>query len=143
MNVKIFALSLFALILIACGGNTAQNDAIRQNEITEPIPVKSGITGYQDLESSEFKKAVMEAKDPVIIDVRTPDEIAGGKLNGAIEIDYYDSSFGNKILEMDKSKDYFIYCASGIRSAKTCRMMVEQGFTKVTNLKGGYSAYKE
>lgn len=143
MKVNYFILIIFSITILACGGNTAQNNNTSADQVTEPAPVKSGITGYRDLGSEDFKKAVMEAKDPVIIDVRTPDEIANGKLNGAIELNYYDSTFGNTILEMDKSKPYFIYCASGIRSAKTCRMMVEKGFTDVTNLKGGYSTYKE
>lgn len=37
---------------------------------------------------------------------------------------------------MDKSKDYFIFCRSGNRSAQACGIMAELGFN-VYNLKGG------
>lgn len=75
-----------------------------------------------------------------VIDVRTPQEIAGGKIEGAIEANVFSADFKRTIATLPKDRPYLIYCRSGQRSGGACKMMIRQGFTEVYNLKGGYQS---
>lgn len=96
---------------------------------------------YADIDQATFKR-LMRREDIVLLDVRTPPEIADGKLPGALEIDYRAPDFGERILELDTSKTYLIYCRSGNRSGKACAEMAEMGFDTLYNLAGGYMEWK-
>ncbi len=77
----------------------------------------------------------------VFLDVRTPEEIAEGKIMGALEIDYRADDFKEKIEGLEKDKEYVVYCRSGGRSAKAQGIMKKNGFIKTYNMKGGYTAW--
>ncbi len=95
---------------------------------------------YTNLSVTEFDK-MMHDKDVVVLDVRTPQETALGKIEGAIEIDVTDPSFAQKASQLDKNKTYLVYCRSGRRSVAACSTMAEQGFGHLYNLVGGYTAW--
>ena len=95
---------------------------------------------YENLDAREFlTKANMES-DAVLLDVRTAGEFNAGKIEGAINIDFFDSKFAERSGKLDKEKAYFVYCRSGQRSANACRVMHNQGFTKLYNMAGGVIA---
>jgi len=74
----------------------------------------------------------------VILDVRTEDECNEGMIPGAINIDIYKGQeFINLIEELDKSKNYYVYCRSGARSGQACSIMNQLGFENTHNLLGG------
>ncbi len=78
----------------------------------------------------------------VVIDVRTPGEIAEGKIvQDALEINFYDEDFRDKLNALDKSQKYLVYCRSGSRSGQTIRIMNELGFEQVYDLEGGMNAW--
>ncbi len=93
-----------------------------------------------DKNGKSFKEAYQKSENAVLMDVRTPEEYAGGSINDAENIDYYDSDFESKVLKLDKSKEYFIFCRSGNRSGKTCSLLEGHGF-KTNNLQGGISEW--
>ena len=93
---------------------------------------------YENLQATEFMAKANDTPDAVLLDVRTPVEVAAGKLQGAQNIDFQSNSFATAIGKLDKDKTYFVYCRSGVRSANACRKMHEMGFTKLFNLSGGY-----
>ena len=74
----------------------------------------------------------------VIIDVRTEDEFKEGMILGALNIDIYKGQgFIYLIEELDKSKNYYVYCRSGGRSSQACSIMNQMGFENTYNLLGG------
>ncbi len=79
----------------------------------------------------------------VVLDVRTPEEIAEGKLANALEIDYRSDSFVEECKRLDRNKSYLVYCRSGRRSSSAIEKMKELGFKKLYNLEGGYMAWSE
>lgn len=99
---------------------------------TKPVPPFNN-----DIDAATFK-AKMTESNMAILDVRTSGEVAQGKIEGAIHIDIYDKQFKEKIAKLDKSKEYLVYCKVGGRSANACKIMAENGFSWVNNLKGGY-----
>ncbi len=78
----------------------------------------------------------------VLLDVRTEDEVLKGKIPGALNIDIYKGQgFIYALEELDKTKNYYVYCAAGVRSGKACGIMKELGFKNAYNLMGGYSQW--
>ncbi len=69
---------------------------------------------------------------PLIVDVRTPQEFAGGAYPGAVNIQL--DELPARVNELgDKSRDITLYCASGARSAYAQRILMQMDFTNVKN----------
>ena len=75
-----------------------------------------------------------------VIDVRTPEETAGGYLDGALLYDIQGSEFDNQLESLDKSANYVIYCRSGNRAGQAISYMQENGFTGELTNAGGLDA---
>jgi rhodanese-related sulfurtransferase len=74
----------------------------------------------------------------IVLDVRTAEEFSEGFIPNAINIDIHQGQgFIYKLEELDKTKNYYVYCRSGARSAKACEIMNELGFASAYNLLGG------
>jgi phage shock protein E len=84
---------------------------------------------------------VLGKKNMVVLDVRTPEEIAQGHIPGAINYNFNEPDFKSKISSLDKNKPYLVYCRSGKRSGKTIEMMKDLGFKRLYELKAGFPAY--
>ncbi len=82
-------------------------------------------------------------KNGVLIDVRTPDEFADGHLPYAINIDVKNENFKESINEIKKNNPVYLYCKSGMRSAKAVKILDSLGFEKIYNLDGGFLAWSE
>lgn len=78
-----------------------------------------------------------DKNNAVILDVRTQREFDYGHLEGAIVVDIYQGDFRDKVSKLDKSKTYYVYCKTGIRSRSAVNYMRDVGFTKVCDLQGG------
>lgn len=85
----------------------------------------------------------MEGSNAVVLDVRTPPEIAAGKIAGALELDYKSPDFRERLAALDTTKTYLVYCRSGNRSGKACAIMAEMGYDTLYNLAGGYLDWVE
>lgn len=92
---------------------------------------------YEDLNPAEFVERVKQ-EPGVVLDVRTPGEFASGHLKNAKNLDLMSGQFAAAVAKLDKSKTYYLYCASGGRSASAAGMLASNGFEKVYNA-GGYS----
>ena len=77
-----------------------------------------------------------------LIDVRTPEEVSYGIIEGAIHLDYYDGAFRAKADQLDKNKPTVIYCAVGGRSAYAGALFSELGFKVVYDLTDGFRTWK-
>ena len=92
-----------------------------------------------DLSQQEWTNQLAQDANAVIIDVRTPEEWAEGIIPNALQIDIYQGQgFIYKIDELDKSKNYYVYCKAGGRSAQACNIMNQLGFENAYNLLGGF-----
>lgn len=81
---------------------------------------------FPNLGPAEFKAAFEADENAVVLDVRTPDEIAEGKIEGAIELNFFDDNFQQEVLKLDANKSYYIYCRSGRRSANACAFLAQK-----------------
>ena len=91
-----------------------------------------------DLEEDKWKNSLENDSDALILDVRTPEEFKTSRIPKSINIDFYNPEiFMQEIGKLDKERSYYIYCRTGVRSANSCHLMKELGFTKTYNLIGG------
>lgn len=119
--------------ILGCSDNpeTATNDTVQSD-------AKSAIAKRVSVD--EWIK-LMNANDGVVLDVRTAGEFQGGHIEGAVNMDFMESNFSDKLASLDKEKTYFMHCASGGRSAKALNAMRDMGFVAVYELEGGIRAY--
>lgn len=116
------------------------------------IIILSGVIGifcfFQTQQAPLIKKitpaAYVEQVKPgdVLIDVRSPGEFEEGHVEKAVNSDFNSGQFAVQIKGLDKTKTYYLYCASGNRSGKAAKLMLDAGFTEVYNL-GSYNNLKE
>lgn len=120
-NFKLILILFTTLLSLSC--NTKQQS--KQNDQSGKITL---------LTPEEFKN---KSLNQVVIDIRTPQEFSQGHIEDAININYYDRNFLEKIAKYDKSKSIFLYCRSGNRSSSASSKLSELGFEQVYDLKGG------
>jgi rhodanese-related sulfurtransferase len=91
-----------------------------------------------NLTQEEWISQFESDENAVILDVRTEDEFNDGIIPNAINIDIHKGKeFIDSLEALDKSKNYYVYCRSGVRSAKACELMDGLGFNNSYNLLGG------
>ena len=125
---------LFMAISACQSQQNKQEAAPAANEVAQPV--------YEDISLEEFK-AKMKEPGVVVLDVRTPEETADGKVEGAMELNFYDEDFAQKLARLDREKTYLVYCHAGGRSTEVSQQMQSQGFKRVYNFKGGYSTWRK
>lgn len=94
-----------------------------------------------DVNVAQAKDLIEAKKEMTIIDVRTPEELKQGKIEGSVNININDADFKEKIEALPKDNSYLVYCRSGGRSARATKIMTKMGFKEVYNMKGGYGAW--
>ena len=91
------------------------------------------------LTAKEVEALLTEGKKLDIIDVRETDEVAVGKIPGAVNIPLGLVEF--RMNELDKKKEYIMVCRSGGRSGQASQFLESQGF-KVINMTGGMLSWE-
>ncbi len=94
------------------------------------------------LEVAAFKAKLAETQNALLIDVRTPGEVANGKIENSTNIDFNSEDFKAQLAKLDPKKPIFVYCAVGGRSGKTTPILEDLGFTEIYDLAGGFKAWK-
>jgi len=103
---------------------------------------QSGAQAQFKTSPDDFEALLAKADSVQLLDVRTPEEYAAGRLEGAQLINYYEEDFSGQLALLDKSKPVLVYCASGNRSGKTAVLLEEMGFEKIYSLDGGIKAWR-
>lgn len=98
--------------------------------------LKHQADGVQVLDVAKFEKK-MAQPDVQLVDVRTPEEFNEGHLENALNIDFTNDDFDDKVASLDKNKPVMLYCKAGGRSAKAASKLKELGFKNITDLEGG------
>ena len=128
----IFTTTSFVALLLGMSFGSCKPAAETQNELT-----------YSNISAQEAMSMMADNNEIKVLDVRTPEEVAEGKIANALEIDYRGENFEEKIKALNKSDSYIVYCRSGKRSAESSTIMAKLGFKKVHNMEGGILAWEE
>ncbi len=110
-----------------CGGpNTSTG-----NDMPEP-------QSPWDIEPTELKAKIDSNADFVLLDVREEHEFEFCNLNGKlIPLGQLPERLG----ELDKDAEIIVHCKMGGRSAQATHFLRDQGFSNVSNLRGGITAW--
>ncbi|MGI8905520.1 MAG: molybdopterin-synthase adenylyltransferase MoeB [Candidatus Sumerlaeaceae bacterium] len=103
----------------------------------------TGGPALEEITLEDLKRRIDAGEKLNIIDVRNPDENAGGSLPGARLIPL--PELPRRLGELDSLRDQeiILHCQKGGRSAKACEILQSAGFKRPVNLKGGYSAWQK
>lgn len=93
------------------------------------------------VDASEFQKEMAQHPEAILLDIRTPREIVSGKIEGAVEIDYYRSDFEEQVNKLDRTKPLFVYCAVGGRSQSVLPVLQKAGFKEIYHLSSGVQGW--
>ena len=74
-----------------------------------------------------------------VLDVREVEEFETLHLEGAQNLPL--SQLADTYEQLDKDQLYYVICKSGMRSARACQFLAEQGYD-VINVQGGMTAFE-
>ena len=91
----------------------------------------------QVIEISTKEAIIKSQNSSLFIDVREADEVKDLSYDVPNIINMPLSVFEKSIKEISKDKDIILVCRRGRRSFIATELLVQNGFTKVSNMKGG------
>ncbi len=91
------------------------------------------------LTAADLDRLRAEVADLVTVDVRSFGERSGGSIPGSVHLPLPELT--RRLGELDPHRPTVVFCASGIRSAIAASVLAAAGFSDVSDLLGGYSAW--
>ena len=78
--------------------------------------------------------------NPLVVDVREPDEFATVRLEGVALLPM--STFGDRHVELPKDRPLLVMCHVGGRSAAATAHLIRSGWSHAVNVAGGIDAWE-
>lgn len=124
-----------SLALTSCGKDSKKPEEAQKGAHQSATRVMKEIT-VADL----HKKQQQNSSSFYLLDVREPSEYKQASIAGSVLIPL--GSVSARLSEIPKDKPVIIHCKSGRRSASASKILLDNGFTDVTNVTGGIDAWK-
>lgn len=90
---------------------------------------------FEELDAVRLNELLQNPQSVMLIDVRTPAEVARGAIPGARSIPLH--MLPLSLSELEGEKPLVFYCQSGARSQQACNFVAARGRKGVYNLRGG------
>lgn len=102
-------------------------------------PADVGALSRIDAGAQEVKERIDAGEPVVLLDVRTPAEVANGRIAGAltIPVDELEARWS----ELERCDEVVCYCASGGRSRRAAELLRARGLFNATSMTGGVAAW--
>ncbi len=95
---------------------------------------------FKNANAAAFAKALTATTK--VLDVRTPNEYVQGHIEGAKNVNLFQSDFLDQVEKtINKKETVYVYCRSGGRSARASKILTAAGYD-VVNLLGGIMGWK-
>ena len=88
----------------------------------------------------EQARAIIEADQPVIVDIRDEESYRQSHIDGAVLIN--DHSITEFMTNADRSKPVICYCYHGFSSQSVAAFLAAQGFRDVYSVIGGFEEWR-
>ena len=98
-----------------------------------------GVQAIPEIRAHELKQRLDFPAGPLLVDVRTEEEWAIGRIEGATRIPV--DQLAARLDELDLDREIVVYCHLGARSAAAATLLLGRGFRRVSNLVGGIDAW--
>ncbi|OGW51977.1 MAG: hypothetical protein A2Z50_04980 [Nitrospirae bacterium RBG_19FT_COMBO_42_15] len=135
---KIYILYTAIFVSIMIFG--AANILIKRAEI---MPSKIPVYKYAAILPNDLKEMMKQNSELIIVDTRVKEHFNEGHIKGAANLPYISLKAMNKVLEKEKSKDIVVYSEDGDRSRKICEVLVNLGYSKISNLDNGIKGWTD
>jgi rhodanese-related sulfurtransferase len=96
---------------------------------------------YREVASKEAAELIRNIT-PLVLDVRTPGEYNRGHLKDSVLIPVQQLQARWQEIAGYKNKDVLIYCATGNRSTVAAKILIDNGFKRIFNLRQGISGWE-
>ncbi len=93
----------------------------------------------QDIQPHDLKPRLGTDSQPILLDVRQPEEVKVASIEGALCIPMNDVPW--RMDELDKDAEIVVFCHRGGRSQQVAQLLSIRGFQNVKNLAGGIDAW--
>ena len=112
-------------------------------EVPKPDSPDEDYSAMANIEcgAQELKERLDTGEQIVIVDVRTPAEVAGGVVPGAVHIEL--NQLEARWKELEDANEIVCYCAAGARSFRAATLLREKGLINATSLEGGIGAWTD
>lgn len=87
----------------------------------------------------ELQRRLETEPAPFLLDVREPEEMVDGKIDGAVNIPMGDVE--QRLDELPADRDIIVICHIGARSGFITRKLNALGYERAVNLSGGMDAW--
>lgn len=94
-------------------------------------------TSYREVTANEATQLIKK-EHPLILDVRTTGEYSRGHLQDAVLIPVQELQKRLKELASYKDREILVYCATGNRSTVASKILIDNGFRQIANMRHGY-----
>ena len=131
---KKILLLLAVLFLTSSCGSGSETEPLSSSSETQKEEVK--IVPYVSISAQEAKQLMDTETNYVILDVRTEEEFAEGRIAGAILIPDYEIKQRAEAILTDKSQLILVYCRSGRRSKLASADLSDMGYQNVKEFGG-------
>lgn len=92
-----------------------------------------------DIDSASLHQRLTDGEEMLLVDIRTPAESAQGMIPDTLPMPMH--LIPLRLNELPRDRDLVLYCRSGARSHQACAYMMQQGYHRVLNLRGGMIAW--
>lgn len=102
------------------------------------------VTVVETLPPTDFNDFTLERADIIVVDLRTPEQVAAGRVPQAdLALDINSADIEARLAELETDQPYAIYDQSGDRIAAAADLMEHAGFAKIYELDGGFDAWSD
>jgi len=114
----------------------------------DPALIELKDKAWGGIAADALNVSLAENPNLILIDVRTPEELAKNGVIAVVDQELLsiplESFIANKAMwPIDKNAEIVVYCGSGHRSTMAMTMLLSNGYTNVTSLKGGFGGWVE
>jgi rhodanese-related sulfurtransferase len=97
----------------------------------------------KEITPTDLKNMQQKKEDFTLIDVREPDEVAAGAIEGAKPLPRGMLEYKIDTITTDKNEPIVCYCGGGGRSALAAQSLKKMGYKNVMSLAGGYKGWEK
>jgi rhodanese-related sulfurtransferase len=139
--IRKLSLVVLAAILIVASGVTASS-AVENAAAWEAVAkyLETLPQGFNGIRGDALKAKLDSGEQVFLLDVREPNEFAGGRIEGAVNVPVREVSKNLAKLPQDKNAQVVVVCASAVRSGYVTQALAFQGYTNVKHLAAGFIA---
>lgn len=128
--------SLAPLALLGCTGMAPPPAQAAASGLVQTAPA-----GMVETLDAATLAGMIARGEVVLVDVRTPEEFAEGRIAGALNAPL--QTFLPESIPMEAGRETILYCRSSGRSGRAAQMLAEHTGKRIRHLEGGLRAWIE